>query len=119
MRISQKWKFAIGTTSRVSSGPAPLHFLMLDIDGPLSFRKWRSITRLCPNAVLDRTRNGFHVYTDYVVSPGEFVRFARKFGADQNWIRIGEKRGYWFLADRCRAVNLDWKVQRMKLHHAC
>lgn len=88
---------------------------MLDIDGELNFATWKRITKLSPNAVLDRTPHGFHVYTDYLVSTGEFIRLARKLGADRNWIEIGEKRGYWFLAEK-RPLQLNWKVQRMVLH---
>lgn len=119
----QKWRFAIGTTSRVPRSYDPLtsehlHYLILDIDGKLNPLRWQKLVRLCPHAILEKTRNGFHVYTDIRVHSSEFIRLARRFGADPVWINIGHKRGYWFLAERYRPINPPWNVERMTLNAA-
>lgn len=124
-KLTKKWKFCIGTTSRIPHEQTKLreqtignnrHYLMLDIDGKLSFRHWKRILDADPLAVLERTPKGFHVYTSIRLSGRQFVKMAKKFGADPVWIEIGRQREYWFLADKCRRTPLQWKVERMILH---
>lgn len=111
-----KWEFAIGTTSRVPESPH--HYLILDIDTHDDKKLQRTLGRLQAFSYkAQKTPNGYHIYTDLeVYSIAEFVRHAKDLGADPAWLRIGEKRGYFFLADR-RKVELDWPVERMLIHY--
>lgn len=115
-KLTKKWKFCIGTTSRIPHERTNRHYLLLDIDGKLSFRLWKKILDADSLAVLERTPKGFHIYTSIRVSGRQFVEMAKKFGADPVWIEIGRRREYWFLADKCRRTPLQWKVERMILH---
>lgn len=112
-KIEYKWKFAVGTTSRIPN--SKLHYLILDIDTqtdpPIGcgrkykFNSW----------FVQRTENGFHVYTDLKLRFDQMEIAMKYFGADPSWIRIGLKRGYWFLADK-QPVILPWPTERMALH---
>jgi hypothetical protein len=116
--LQYKWKFAMGTTSRVPK--SKLHYLILDID---CRTKDKSLIGLFYNLVgsvdnffLQSTENGLHIYTDKKIRFDQFEMNARSMGADPAWIRIGLKRGYWFLADKSLVV-VPWPVERMTLHH--
>jgi hypothetical protein len=65
---------------------------------------------------VQQTTNGWHVYTDLKLRFDQMEMALRAFGADKSWIRIGLKRGYWFLADK-DAVTLPWPVERMTLRY--
>lgn len=112
-RASDKWRFAIGTTSRVPEHTG-WHYLMFDFDEPYF-----------PNAVFDWLRNrkiayvpqktthGWHIYTNKVSdSLINIIELASTFNVDPAWLRIGAKRGYLFLADK-GPVLLPWPVERM------
>lgn len=111
-----KWKFAIGTTSRIPGSTG--HYLILDIDTHDDRTIQKVLGRLQSYSYkAQKTPNGFHIYTDCsLTSISDFVRNAKDLGADPAWLRIGEKRGYFFLADR-RKVELDWPVERMLIHY--
>lgn len=121
----KKWKFAIGTTSLVPLSeierfqPRP-HYIMADIDHDdimpaieyiLDQTRPQDIEGYC-----FRTKRGWHIYTDWFMSWRNALSFISAIpGVDKNWIRIGEKRGYLFLADKT-LVKLNWPVVRMVLH---
>jgi len=111
-----KWKFALGTTSRVPN--SQLHYLILDIDTRTS----KAIAGLFISLLgvkhyfVQETENGLHVYTDKKIRFDQFEINARAAGADPSWIRIGLKRRYWFLADKDPII-LPWSVERMVLHY--
>jgi hypothetical protein len=122
-KLSQKWRFAIGTTSRSVSSldKRPFrdrHYLIFDIDGKLTSKNWKRILDFAPSAVIEPTRNGFHIFTNRSVTAKDFVKIASYCGADDVWIEIGKLRGYWFLADSYRPVILNWAVERMILYAA-
>lgn len=110
-----KWKFAIGTTSRVPN--SNLHYFMADFDGPAS-------EDLCSAAIhlflcgyfiyIQETKNGLHLYSNRQMPFKELCTNLKHLGADPVWVEIGKKRGYFFLADK-DAVNLSWPVERMAL----
>ena len=66
--------------------------------------------------MIQKTENGFHVYTDLKLKFSQMCNALRWLKADISWIKIGEKRGYWFLADK-DAVIVSWPVERMALHY--
>jgi len=115
-----KWKFAIGTTSRVpfdSEQPNYMHYLIADFDGgTLSdiFRKVQHI-RGINHIFIQRTNHGWHLYTDLMMTFHNLILTLHKIGADKQWIVIGQSRGYFFLADKS-AVILPWPVERMIIH---
>ena len=104
-----KWRFAIGTTSRVPGRPG-MHYLIADFDGEPKFRnllQWKF-------GVWQKTPHGWHFYSDIMASLKVMVKWLRMVGADPAWIRIGRKRGYFFLADKDQ-INFEWPVERMVL----
>ena len=110
-----KWKFAIGTTSRVP-GTKGLHYLILDIDTkkhpqPLLIK----LLAIGAGVRATPTEHGWHIYTNFIVTLADFCTLAEECGADPSWISIGMKRGYFFLADK-ESVNLEWPVERMLIH---
>lgn len=116
VKIPNKWKFAIGTTSRVPHSGG-LHYLIVDFDTEkpdFSFIRKLAIN----NAIVQRTKHGWHVYTDLQL---EFVTVVNvlkhMIDADPNWIRIGQERGYYFLADKSQVV-FPWPVEHMVLRYA-
>jgi hypothetical protein len=132
-----KWKFAMGTTSRVpGTGKGlvkdlnghqynlELHYLMADLDTGIysrsslkTFLTYLVSTLNVRNIVTQRTENGWHVYTDYSGGFWNIVDILRERPqVDQQWLNIAEKRGYLYLADK-DAVILPWPVERMQLHH--
>lgn len=112
---SEKWKFAIGTTSRVP-GCKGFHYLILDIDGKKGFDKiTNQLDEFGCDYVTQDTEHGWHIYTDLITSLKECVLLAGMLGADRNWIRIAEGRGYFYLADK-RPMNFAWPVERMVIY---
>lgn len=110
-----KWRFGIGTTSRVPYLGG--HYLMLDIDGKPNWQKlvdFASAERR--RIVVQKTEHGYHIYTDFRSNLLEVVcHLAKQLGADERWINIAKKRGYLFLADKDR-IELPWPVERMIIH---
>lgn len=114
---SYKWKFAIGTTSRVPNSQS-FHYLIADFDDPNKpdLSKFRSIGLLIPqNIFIQKTEHGWHMYTDNEYLFSELFLILHQLGADKKWIQIGRKRGYYFLADKSSVI-LPWPVERMVLH---
>lgn len=110
--IAYKWKFAIGTTSRIPD--SQLHYFIADFDNvetiPLT-----AISLLCDNLIItQKTPNGIHLYSNLKLTFKELIRLLKICGADPSWIRIGRKRGYFFLADK-NEVEIPWPVERMFL----
>lgn len=111
-RAEYKWKFAIGTTSRVPN--SKLHYLIIDFDAEKP--KLGLVTSLQPQHIfVQRTPNGWHVYTDLQYTFKKLVEVLDIIGADRQWIEIGKSRGYLFLADK-GPVTLPWPVERMRIH---
>ncbi len=108
--LKNKWRFAIGTTSRVPDSGG-LHYLIADFDGPLHFR----IFQYGNNFVVQKTEHGWHVYTDHVADFDSTLRLLVRVGADPIWLRIAKERGYLFLADKSRLA-FPWPVEHMVLY---
>lgn len=116
LRQNDKWRFAIGTTSRVPySGGS--HYLMLDIDGKLPHQWMSEIERgEINNIILQRTTQGWHIYTDHQIpSITAMYCYLKNSPADQAWVEIGYKRGYYFLADKAQ-INFPWPVEHMVIY---
>jgi hypothetical protein len=113
----EKWRFAIGTTSRVPK-EKKFHYLMLDIDGTqenIDDVEY-SVRKIAGRYRIQKTKNGWHVFTDSIGKLKDVALSALALGADPVWVRIAKKRGYFFLADK-DIVQLDWPVERMILVH--
>lgn len=110
-----KWRFAIGTTSRVP-GIKGLHYLMFDFDGLVFREVFRKINPMLSYLGVpwyaQPTSKGWHVYTPQTYTFSYLITILNWVGADPAWIRIGAKRGYLFLADKGR-MQLPWEVERM------
>lgn len=113
----EKWRFAVGTTSRViGTNGTDRHFLILDIDS-IEFDTSEIhdfVNSMDCRSFLMPSPRGWHLFTDLIVSFNEFKTYAKELGADSAWIAIGESRGYWFLADYMQVL-LPWTVERMML----
>lgn len=113
-KIPDKWKFAIGHTSRVPNSGG-LHYLIVDFDTEkpdFSFIRKLAIN----NAIIQRTKHGWHVYTDLQLEFDTVVNVLKNMiDADPVWIRIGQKRGYYFLADK-QAIIFPWPVEPMVIY---
>lgn len=115
---SRKWRFAIGTTSRVP-GSGGLHYFIADFDSdrfPLTDFMLTIQLSLASNIILQKTRHGWHVYTDYVVNFKQLVALLKWVQADPVWIKIGKERGYYFLADKSE-IDFPYPVEHMVLHY--
>ncbi len=122
-----KWRFAIGTTSLVPTSVAPgrgdhprRHYLIADVDTKddtaVNEVAWHLEELKVNRWALFPTRNGWHLYTDAVYRwPALLPVLAAFPHVDPNWLRIGRRRGYFYLADKTE-VKLDWPVIRMVLH---
>jgi hypothetical protein len=107
-----KWKYAIGTTSRVPG--SKLHYLIVDFD--IENPRLGILLGYRPGHIfVQQTKNGWHVYTDLTFTFSKLCETLSIIGADHKWIEIGKQRGYFFLADK-DAVYLPWPVERMQLH---
>lgn len=107
-----KWKFAIGTTSRVPNSKQQ-HYLIADFDKVPHLPRIMALG--ANNMMLQRTPNGWHLYTDLQYSFKKLCEVLSIIGADKKWISIGKSRGYLFLADK-QAVYLPWPVERMNIY---
>jgi len=112
MKPNPKWKFAIGTTSRVPDSGG-LHYLIADFDS-VDIRI--DPTKFGNNIVMQRTPNGWHIYTDVVLPFNILLQKLRQLKADPAWIKIGEKRGYFFLADKSMTV-FPGRVERRVIRY--
>jgi hypothetical protein len=119
MQPNPKWRFAIGTTSLVPNTDPPRHYLIVDVDTKNVQRTVEYLTNvlLIPDVAVFPTPRGWHVYTPAVFTwNGVLSKLAHVPHVDRRWLKIGQRRGYLFLADKT-AVVLDWPVVRMVLHH--
>ena len=112
--MNTKWRFAIGTTSRVPYKQG-YHYLIADYDSKFPSFHLLDISG-ANNAVFQKTEHGWHLYTDWIFTFDELVSELHCLGADEAWIRIGKKRGYFFLADKSH-VAMSWPVERMVIYH--
>lgn len=114
-RAEYKWKFALGTTSRVPN--SRLHYLIADFDDVT----WlgTAVSRLAmfkpDHMFVQKTKRGWHIYTDITYTFKKLIEVLKIIGADRKWIEIGQSRGYLFLADK-GPVTLPWAVERMEIH---
>ena len=114
---SDKWRFAIGTTSRVPG--SRFHYLIADFDEKLNMRMWLMLGVMSMFGIkyrLQETTHGWHLYTNIQMSFSELVRTLKRMRADPAWITIGKERGYYFLADK-KKIRFNWKVEHMVIHH--
>ena len=113
-----KWKFAIGTTSRVPDSGGRLHYLIADFDDPLinQERIWLELGAYREKAIIQDTEHGWHLYTSWKMTFDELIPFLKKISADPEWVRIGERRGYLFLADK-KEINFPWPVEHMVIKY--
>jgi hypothetical protein len=113
-----KWKFAVGTTSRVPD--SKLQYLIVDIDNRSGlFLALRYIvgTLRATNVITQPTKRGWHIYTNSRMCWRELLRWLPRVPyVDKQWLKIGERRGYFYLADK-DAITFNWPVQRMIIHH--
>jgi hypothetical protein len=112
-----KWKFAIGTTSLVPD--TSLHYLILDVDNDQTEPTLRYLTDVLHVTDLAAypTPHGWHIYTAYKLSFLLLIQCISNVpNVDTQWLAIGRKRGYMFLADY-KPVILPWPVVRMVLNH--
>lgn len=116
IRPKLKWKFAIGTTSRVPNSGGKIHYLIADFDGPIINTPALTGTVKKAKAILQVTANGFHLYTNIQMTFESLVSTLKLIKADPAWIRIGQKRGYFFLADK-DYINFTWSVEHMRISY--
>lgn len=111
-----KWNFAIGTTSRVPYCKR-LHYFIADFDcEKLPDNVIENISYWSKHVFIQKTKNGYHVYTDCKLTFNSLVKKLRHCKADKKWVSIGKKRGYFFLADKSHVI-LPWHVERMVLNY--
>lgn len=117
-RPKSKWKFAIGTTSRVPDSGGKLHYLIADFDGDgfLSRQLINFLETTHCNCIIENTPNGWHLYTNFRAPMYDILKQLRKIGADPVWIEIAEARGYFFLAHKMQVL-FPWPVEYMVLHY--
>ena len=118
-KADYKWNFAIGTTSRVP-GCKGFHYLIIDIDGKENHndvfnRATYQLGEIGCDWVYEETQHGFHIYTSFITSFKESIILAGLLGADRSWLRIGEGRGYLYLADKT-PIRMGWPVERMLIY---
>lgn len=117
MQPKSKWKFAIGTTSRVPDSRG-LHYLIADFDDPLINRieVFEFLAQRPCRKIIQDTPHGWHLYTDLQMPFHELIKTLHKIGADPAWIEIGKTRRYLFLADK-KEVKFRWPVEHMMLRY--
>jgi hypothetical protein len=127
MNANLKWKFAIGTTSIVPKTHRTLHYLICDIDERDAGATLDFIMSNLPLASkhtnnpieirTQQTERGWHIYTNSIFEWKSLLWCLRHIpGVDRNWIRIGARRGYFFLADK-DVITFSWPVKRMVIYH--
>ena len=116
MNPKRKWRFAIGTTSRVPTREE-YHYLIADFDTeniPLT----PFLSGILSNGryFWEPTQHGWHLYTNIIFPFPKLVTTLQMIEADPAWIEIGEKRGYFFLAHKSY-LRFNWPVEYMILNH--
>ena len=117
-----KWRFAIGTTSLVPSTNPRRHYLILDIDTKDVDEVNHTIGYLkniigCSMVSCHETQRGWHIYTPTQYSWSILLDVLRCVpNVDRNWLRIGKRRGYLFLADKDYFYP-NWPVIRMFIRY--
>ena len=114
-----KWRFAIGTTSRVPHSGGSLHYLIADFDDdtfPLHDPYLCGILFDASNVILQRTKHGWHLYSDLVFEFDKLINVLKAIGADLAWVSIGKERGYYFLADK-QEIDFPYSVEHMVIHY--
>lgn len=112
LKPKAKWKFAIGTTSRVPSSGG-FHYLIADFDTNNityvmnSLSKWN-----IDNMIFQRTPHGWHLYTNSIDNFDMTCYRLAILKADRKWVEIGKRRGYFFLADK-DIILFPWAVEHM------
>lgn len=109
-----KWKFAIGTTSRVPNSGGVLHYLIADFDNEIPDIPVALVAG--DNLIIQKTPHGWHMYSDKCMPFDALVKVLEYLGADPTWIQIGQQRGYFFLADK-RQINFHWPVEHMVIYY--
>jgi hypothetical protein len=117
-RPKLKWKFAIGTTSLVPFTSPQLHYLIMDIDcKPIPTATLKILAEYNVRYRAYETQHGWHIYTSCAMPWSLLIRCLNNVpGVDQQWLRIGKRRGYFFLADK-ELASLPWPTIHMVLHH--
>lgn len=117
-KLPHKWRFAIGTTSRIPHDAGGFHYLMADFDGD-KFPARRSymwgLLEMASHVIMQRTPHGWHLYTDLRFDFNSLTQILEAIGADAAWVRIGKERGYYFLADKSE-IDFPYPVEHMVLH---
>ena len=114
--VKYKWRFAIGTTSRVPAREG-YHYLIADFDGE-AFPETNSALQLFlkkDNCFWEKTPHGWHLYTNIEMTFDTLVILLHCIDADPAWIKIGEERGYFYLAHKT-FLNFPWPVEYMCLN---
>ena len=116
MKPKIKWKFAIGTTSCVPH--STLHYLIADVDAKMIRNVLSYMVHIGVRSFeIQQTKRGWHVYTNLRLSWRRLLRILRLMpDVDKQWVKIGAKRGYLYLADKAPVVP-SWPVVRMVLSH--
>jgi hypothetical protein len=112
-----KWRFAIGTTSRVPAREG-YHYLIADFDRAEFPGGDPFLAGILINGhhYWESTPHGWHLYTNIVFNFKKLVKTLRMIEADPAWIEIGKERGYYFLAHKS-PLQFRWPVEYMYLHH--
>ena len=110
-----KWSFGVGTTSRVPNSGG-LHYLIIDIDGEEWPVHLADILARAERIIIQETPHGWHFYTNWKMPFRTLVSLLKFAGADPAWIEIGERRGYYFLADK-DMVHFSWPVEHMAIYY--
>jgi len=90
------------------------HYLILDLDTKKHMEYPPSALTLM-GGILQKTQHGWHVYTPYYGPFHHILKLAKEHGADKQWLSIGKKRGYLFLADKDE-IRIPWPVERMVIY---
>jgi hypothetical protein len=121
-RAKTKWRFAIGTTSRVPGRPG-VHYFIADFDDVNLMHVYRSrnnyLLEILNSATYfqwQRTPHGWHLFTNVTMKFCDMKWLLIHTMADTSWITIGYQRGYWFLADK-EHMRFPYPVERMKIYN--
>lgn len=111
-----KWRFAIGTTSRVPNSGGGFHYMIADFDGEIPQAAMEYIDSNVEHAIAQKTPHGWHLYTDKIMRFPDLIETLHYIGADHAWLEIAEARGYLFLADKDK-IKFPWPVEHMVLYY--
>jgi hypothetical protein len=109
-----KWRFAIGTTSRVPNSGGALHYLIADFDDEIPDIPVEVVAG--NHLIIQRTPHGWHLYSDQCMPFDHLIKVLEHIGADTAWIEIGKERGYYFLADK-QKIEFPWPVEHMVIYY--